>query len=127
LFDKEAFLATSSTPADGTLMRIEIHGPVVRVFYQEDNNFIESMPGSFHIDPVLSNAAIFGTHYAVDSWVETWTFAVTQKDDHTLMVEFSRIVNNIGTPPDQPESKFATRGWGELKRVTPPDVSGSTP
>jgi hypothetical protein len=101
-------------------MRIEIHGVVVRVFAQDGSNFQEVMPGGFHIAPVQANAVIFATDFAQQGgWVETWAFAVTLKDDHTLIAEYSRIVNNVGVPADQPESKFAARGTGEFKRAAP--------
>jgi hypothetical protein len=124
-FDKEAFLSKEGTPADGTTFRIEIHGPVVRVFYIEPTGpgeLQEFMPGAFHIAPVISNAVIFGTHFAPPSslyWVETWVFTTTLKDQNTLLVQYSRVVNNVGMPPDQDGSKFATRGYGEFKRVSP--------
>ncbi|HTW34420.1 MAG TPA: hypothetical protein VMD53_07375 [Rhizomicrobium sp.] len=119
-FDKEAFLAPTSTPAEGEPMRIEIHGAVVRVFAKEGSDFKEAKPGLFHIAPVSTNAVIFATQdEAVSSgWVESWVFVVTRKDEHTLIVEYSRLVNNVETPPSDPESKFATRGAGEFKLVS---------
>src|SRR5580658_5847882 len=41
VFDKEALLVASSTPAEGATMRIEIHDAVVRVFIKEDDGFQE--------------------------------------------------------------------------------------
>jgi len=120
-FDKEAFLAPTSTPAEGAPMRIEIHGPVVRVFAKEvGGDFEEVKPGLFHIAPVSTNAVIFATQDEAMSsgWVESWVFVVTQKDEHTLVVEYSRLVNNVETPPSDPQSKFGTRGVGEFKLVS---------
>lgn len=117
LFDKEAFLASTSTPPEGVAFRFEIHGPVVQVFIEEDGKFGESKPGAFHIAPVGTNAVIFATDSAPDAWVETWTFVVTQKDDHTLTVEYTRLVNNVGSMPDSPEKIFGTRGIGDFKLV----------
>lgn len=118
VFDKEAFLVATSTPAEGLPMRIEIHDAVVRVFVKEGDDFVESKPGLFHIAPVQANAVIFATEASPgDGWVESWVFVVTQKDDHTLIVEYSRLVNNVGTPLTDPSSKFGTRGVGEFERV----------
>jgi hypothetical protein len=50
--------------------------------------------------------------------VETWNFTVTQKDKDTLLVDYVRVVNNLGLTADI-NGKFATRGYGELKRVSP--------
>ncbi len=118
-FDKEAFLLESSTPAAGTAFRLEIHGPVVRVFFREKDDFEEAKPGLFHIAPVSANAVIFASDASADgAWVETWTFAVTRKGP-SLFVEYQRLVNNLGVPEGQAGSHFATRGEGEFKIVKP--------
>lgn len=118
-FDKEAFLTKEATPPDGEDVRIEISGPVVRVFVKVDGSFGEDKPGAFHIAAVSTNAVIFATDAAPGvSWVETQVFAVTQKDPDTLIVEYARLVNNTMLPPSAPEARYATRGVGELKRVT---------
>lgn len=119
-FDKEAFLATSSTPAEGAEFRIEISGPVVRIFTKDSDGFQEAKPGAFHIATVGANAVIFGTDSQRDVWVESWVFVMTQKDDHTLTVEYSRLVNNVGVPPDYHEKIFGTRGIGEFQRTKQP-------
>jgi len=118
VIDKEALLVAASTPAGGLPMRIEIHDAVVRVFIKEGDAFVEVKPGLFHIAPVEANAVIFATEASVaDGWVECWAFVVTQKDDHTLIVEYSRLVNNVGTPLSDENSKFGTRGVGEFVRL----------
>jgi hypothetical protein len=119
MFDKEALLTATSTPAGGAVMRIEIHDAVVRVFVKVGDNFSEVKPGLFHIAPVETNAVIFATESAPGAWVESWAFVVTQKDDHTLIVEYSRLVNNVGVPLSVSESKFGTRGTGEFERTAP--------
>jgi hypothetical protein len=118
-FDKEAFLVATSTPAEGVDFRIEIHDPIVKIFIREDSGFTEANPGTFHISPVDTNAVIFGTQSQAGSWNETWTFVLTQRDDHTLVIEYSRLVNNVGLPPDDPQKIFGTRGIGDFKRVGP--------
>jgi hypothetical protein len=121
LFDKEALLAATSTPAAGVPMRVEIHDSVVRVFMNDGEGFSEVKPGLFHIAPVSANAVIYATESAQGGpWVESWVFVVTQKDDHTLIVEYARLVNNVGTPLSDPSSKFGTRGAGEFQRVSTP-------
>lgn len=118
-FDKEAFLANTSTPDSGTTFRIEIRDVLVRVFVQDNGVFNESKAGRFHIAPVSANAVIFATDEDPGNWVETWAFVVTKKDANTLIVEYSRLVNNVATPLGEKESKFATRGAGEFSKVTP--------
>jgi hypothetical protein len=118
VIDKEALLSATGTPPAGIPMRIEIHDAVVRVFIKEGDAFAEVKPGLFHIAPVEANAVIFATEASLaDGWVESWVFLVTQKDDHTLIVEYSRLVNNVGAPLSDEDSKFGTRGVGEFVRL----------
>jgi len=119
-FDKEAFLAKTSTPDTGVTFRIEVDDSVVRVFVQQDGSFEEAKPGRFHIAHVSTNAVIYATDEDLGIWVESWAFVVTKKDANTLIVEYTRLVNNVATPLSEEGSKFATRGAGEFKRVESP-------
>jgi hypothetical protein len=118
-FDKEAFLSATGTPDTGVKYRLEISGPVVRAFLEEDGKFVELKPGLFHIAPVETNAVIFATEASPDSWVESVVFTVTQKDARTLLVQLARVVNNRTLPLSDKESKFATRGAGEFSKAAP--------
>jgi hypothetical protein len=116
-FDKEGFLADTSTPAAGIRFRIEIHDVVVRVFVEEDGAFDEAKPGMFHIARVSANAVIFATQEGDDAWLESWCFVVTAKSKDLMIVEYARLVNNFGVPHGEKESDFATRGAGEFSRM----------
>ena len=128
-FDKEGLLSQWGTSAIGETIKIDIHDAAVRVYLKSPNDetgvFEEFMPGAFHIAPVMSNAVIFGTHYSRPKeaggiyWIETWTLIVAFKDNDTLLVNYARVVNNVGMPLDQEGSKFAIRGVGEFKRIAP--------
>ena len=48
--------------------------------------------------------------------METWAFAVTQKDKNTLITNFMRQVNNINLPLSVGHSKFSAAATGELSR-----------
>jgi len=101
-------------------LRIEIHGPVVNVFYSTD---AAGLPGTFHIAQVKMNAVIFGTHYLEGDgpgWTESMVAIVTPKDDKTLLVSFSRLVSNTGfDKPGEKNIKFGIHSDGELTRVGP--------
>ncbi len=116
-FDKEALLSSTGTPDGGVKYRLEISGPIVRAFIENSGKFVEMAPGSFHIAPVETNAVIYATQAAPDSWVESIAFTVTQRDANTLIVELSRVVNNRHLPLSDNQSKYATRGAGEFKRM----------
>jgi hypothetical protein len=118
-FDKEAFIAETSTPAAGRRFRIEIHDVVVRVFFEEDGAFKEVKPGMFHIAPVSASAVIFATEESEGNWVESWAFVITAKTKDLMIVNYTRLVNNVSVPHGEKESEFATRGAGEFARVTP--------
>ena len=99
-FDKEAFLADTSTPPAGKTFRLEIHDVVVRVFAEEGGTMTEAKPGKFHIAQVDANAVIFATDSDPGAWVESWVFVITKKDDNALIAEYSRLVNNVATPSE---------------------------
>jgi hypothetical protein len=135
-FDKETFLAETSTPTAGQTFRLEIHGDVVRVFIVASDGAEESKPGAYHIAAVSANAVIYATTSSInddgEGWVESWAFVVTRKNSDTLVAQYVRLVNNVHLAPDEKESKFAARGAGELKLVTtarpnPPPVKPVAP
>jgi hypothetical protein len=108
-------------PQDARL-RIEIHGPVVNVILGDGDKSGDGSPGFFHIEQVKTNAIIFGTDYRQGDgpgWTESFAIIVTPKDDKTLLVSYSRLVNNSGFSGDEPNLKFATHVDGELTRVRP--------
>jgi hypothetical protein len=119
VFDKETFLAETSTPAAGMVFRIEVHDFVVRVFLEGPNGMEESKPGAFHIAPAAANAIVFGTNSndTTQGWTESWVFVVSQRDHDTLSVQYVRQVNNAGLPADDKERVFAARGTGTFKRA----------
>jgi len=117
-FDKETFLAETSTPTSGLDIRIKVADEVVRVFFVTPTGPEESMVGAYHIAPAHENAVIYATEVAQDGpWVETNVFVVTQKDKDTWIVQYVRVVNNVHLPLSERDSKFAARGAGEFKRV----------
>lgn len=99
-------------------MRIDIRGIAVHIFPKMLHGQ-EFMADSFHIAPMQTNAVIYGTH-SDEKWVESWAFALTQKDADTLLFGFTRVVNNRSVPLSNPISKFSIRGSGEFKRVKSP-------
>lgn len=125
-FTKSVFafdeIPDTNAPPQDVKLRIEIHGPVVRVFFGSDPTD-EGSPGEFHIAQVKTNAIIFGTRYLRDDgpgWTESMVAIVTPKDDKTLLVSFSRLVNNSGFESgDGKNLKFGIHVDSELKRVGP--------
>jgi hypothetical protein len=103
-------------------LRVEIHGPVVAVFYGNSDKTDGGTPGIFHIAQVKTNAIIFGTNYEQGDgpgWTESIALIVTPKDDKTLLVSFSRLVNNSGFDGQGNNVKFGIHLDGELARVDP--------
>ena len=108
--------------AHDVVLRVEIHGPVVNVYFGDVSNPDAGQPGVFHIAQVKTNAVIFGTHSSLDDgpgWTETMTLIVTPKDDKTLRVSFSRLVNNSGFHDGKDHPTFALHADTELTRIGP--------
>ena len=102
--------------------RITIQGTSVRVYFILSDDVRESKSGKFHMEYLMTNAVIFATDSGKDNegtWVETWVFSLTEKDKDTLLVNFSRMVNNIDLPLTSDHSKVALEATGELKRLPP--------
>jgi hypothetical protein len=122
----EGSLGTLSGPSLSKLakpwtFRIIIAGSQAKVFYVDKaGQFQEVKPGAFSVVRVLTNAIVLAIDSAQDSdgtWVETWDFAVTLKDQNTLIANFYRVVNNINVPLTAEHSKFTVAVAGELVRT----------
>ena len=97
---------------------IAIHGQVASVYFGET----EVMPTKFETQIYMTNAVVFATDtgYQGDHpWVETWNFSLTQKDSDTLIVCFSRVVNNLDIAEGEKNSKFYVLAVGEFRRKSP--------
>ncbi len=110
---------TGEGKATTSWRRIIIQDGQARVFYKRDEKINEVKPGKFRVEKQLTNAvivAIDSGHDNEGTWVETWAFAVTQKDKNTLITNFMRQVNNINLPLSVGHSKFSAVAAGELSR-----------
>ncbi len=122
-FTKSSFAFAEIPDADSphdVKLHIEIHGPVVNVVVGDDDKSFTA--GLLHIAQVKTNAVIFGSNYLQGSgpgWTESWAIVVTAKDDKTLLVSYSRLVNNSGFPDNKDNVKFGAHVDGELTRVGP--------
>ncbi len=110
---------TGEGKATTSWRRIIIQDGQARVFYKRDEKINEVKPGKFRVERQLTNAVIVAIDSGNDNegtWVETWAFAVTQKDKNTLITNFMRQVNNINLPLSVGHSKFSAVATGELSR-----------
>ncbi len=101
-------------------LRIVIAGASARVFLIKDGNPLEVKPNAFRVarlDPSAVILAIDSGHDKDGTWVETWNFAVTLKDQKTLITNFYRTVNNVDLPSTHRYGKFSVAVAGELIRV----------
>lgn len=97
--------------------RLEINGENVRVFFRGN----EVKAGAFLIKRHMTNAVISATDSGQDAdgtWVETWAFAVTQKDQAILTVSLSWLVNNIDLPVSNQISKLTATAVGEFRETS---------
>ena len=104
--------------------RIIIDGAAVQVFLrnEEGGAFEEIKPGAFVIRRV-GNSAIVS---AIDAsprvpvgqgWVESWSFALTLKEENVMTCLFMRQVNNHQLRHGEPGATFSVVLTGELQRV----------
>jgi hypothetical protein len=80
----------------------------------------EAKPGAFQLNMLKSNAMLFATDAGHDdegAWVESWVFVTTLLDDDELLVEWTRVANNMDKPKSVVDSKFAVHGSGTLQRM----------
>ncbi len=103
-------------------VRIVISGANASVFAHDVTGgpFQEVKHGAFHVTRLGPNGIV----YAVDSggdadgtWVETWNFTVTLKQNDKLIINLCRMVNNIDLPTSVKYSKFTENEAGELTRT----------
>jgi hypothetical protein len=97
--------------------KITIHGQRASVCFGET----EVKPSLFQAQIHMTNAVVFATDNAEDKdgqWVETWDFAITQKNSEALIVVFSRVANNLDVPEETHESKFFVVAVGEFRRTS---------
>jgi hypothetical protein len=101
-------------------LQMIIKGSRARVQIKSNDGKLEEVkPGEFRVARRISNAAVIAIDSGEDddgTWVETWLFAITAKDNDTLLVQLVRQVNNINLPVTVDYSKFACTWAGELKR-----------
>jgi hypothetical protein len=100
-----------------TPFAIAIHGQKASVYLGEK----EVKPTSFQTQIYMTNAVVFATDTGYQNghqWVETWNFALTQKDSDTLIVCFSRVVNNLDLAEGEDNSKFYVLAAGEFRRTS---------
>jgi len=101
-------------------IRMIVRDDGAQVFTGE-NFDVEAKPGKFKVERAATNMVIFEIDSGEDNdgvWVETWAFAITQKDQNTLIANFYRVVNNTDVPLNIDYSKCSSAKAGELKRVS---------
>jgi hypothetical protein len=115
--DPDHYKRTKAAVED-LLFKITIHRQRASVYIGET----EAKPTLFQAQIYMTNAVVFATDTGEDQsgqWVETWDFALTQKNSETLIVCFSRVVNNLDVPEGENNSKFFVVAIGEFRRTSP--------
>ena len=76
----------------------------------------------FQVQRKLTNAVVSAINSGRDDdglWVETWVFALTQKDRNTLISNWFWVMNNNNLPLTTDYGKFSLAARGELHRTSP--------
>lgn len=100
--------------------RLNIADDKASVWIAMQGQWREAKSGTFHLNAHKSNAVIFSNDSGTDTdgaWVESWVFVVTLSDNDELLVEWSRVVNNLDMPKSVKGSKFTVHGSGTVRRL----------
>jgi hypothetical protein len=76
-----------------------------------------SLPLSWTLNHVGEEGVVIYAHNASQWWVETQVFTIARSGEDTLLVQYWRVVNNVGVPPTEEGSKWALGGHGEFRRL----------
>jgi len=112
---------------DAFTQKIIIQGPGARVFrfkgeQADEITWDSTKEWPFQVQRKGTNAVIFAINSGRDDdglFVETWMFAVTQKDRNTLISNLFWVMNNNNLPLNVDHSKFSLAATGELRRMSP--------
>jgi hypothetical protein len=100
--------------------RLDINDQKGTVWVDTKGVWREAKPGAFHLNALKSNAMLFATDAGHDdegAWVESWVFVTTLLDNDQLLVEWTRVANNMDKAKSAVDSKFAVHGSGTLQRM----------
>jgi hypothetical protein len=112
---------------DAFTQRIIIQGQGARVFrfkgeQTDEITWDATKEWQFQVQRKGTNAVISAINSGRDDdglFVETWVFALTQKDRNTLISSLLWVMNNNNLPLTKDYSKFSLAATGELQRVSP--------
>jgi hypothetical protein len=76
-----------------------------------------TLPLSWTLNRVGAEGVVIYAHNASQWWAETQVFTIARSGEDTLLVQYWRVVNNVGVPPEEDGSKWALGGHGEFRRV----------
>jgi hypothetical protein len=123
----ESYDKTHGNVPSNTEFAFTVNGKSAKVFYRLDTGeWHEAKPGTFSFVAYKTNAIILsmnsdGIGGNPGSWVETWNFTITHKDNDSLYVIFSRAVNNFREEPNFDDGKSRGRwfaiAFGEFARA----------
>lgn len=107
-----------------TSLKLDIQGDIISVqqtFRSKKGaiSVVSYKAGDLHFQRLATNAIALYMHAGRDAegaWVETVSLTMTLKDSDHMMIHWTRIMNNISQPLDNPFSKFSVTGMGELTR-----------
>jgi hypothetical protein len=112
---------------DPFTQRIIIQGQGARVFrfkgeQADEIKWDTAKEWQFQVQRKGTNAVLSAINSGRDDdgvFVETWVFALTQKDRNTVISSLLWVMNNNNLPLSVDYSKFSLAATGELRRVSP--------
>ena len=114
-------ITITSTPDNPLGLRLLVDQEAARVWLELDGAWVEAKPGAFRMEQSMGNAVIQATDSGVDAdgkWVETWAIVATLRSPDSMLMAWSRVVNNLDLPPEHESGSYAEQGSGVLHRVS---------
>jgi hypothetical protein len=105
-------------PSDLSL-RLLIDGSMTKILIRDGAEWIEVMPGKLDIVRAYTNAVIVGSNSQgtdTEGWIESWALVLTLRDDDSMLVEWTRAVNNLDPGPNALPT-FSMGAVGILRRT----------
>ncbi|MFC0682926.1 hypothetical protein ACFFGH_34290 [Lysobacter korlensis] len=100
-------------------LTVQIAGENVSVFLLQEGEWVEAMPGGWALSRRGPNAVAHATAASEEypeGWIESWALVVSASTDDTVTAEWTRVVNNVRSSPDESLPTFSMAATGVLRR-----------